>query len=642
MLILHPGCYMKKSLTKYLMVIGVLFAHYNLYPQVINAYAKVTAISGTTLTLSNVNQTAHSFAVGDEVVIMQMQDDVIGSNTADNPTFGDLSAIGSAGLYEIRRITDIDGNSTLGYTSASPTTLSLASLTNTYNTGTNSSVQIISFRQMSTTNYTTTGNISALAWDGNVGGVVAMYVPGTLTLNHNIIANGQGFRGGNSSSNYYIGGTGCYTTPYRENNTQHAFKGEGIYKNTTATYNNARAKILTGGGGGIQINTGGGGGGNFTAGGTGGPGWNGTAAGCPFASGGYGYGGIALSAHISGNRIFMGGGGGGGQQNNSVATNGGNGGGIILIKANTIQTSGACGGRSITANGITPSLSGNDGAGGGGAGGSIVFWVNNWAISSTCVLTISANGGNGGTVNSSTHAGGGAGAQGVVIFNGAQPTANITTQTNNGNPGCNNNSNPCNNSAGSASGINGSGILQNTGNPLPVELVFFRATKLSENTALLDWATASETNNSHFSLYKSIDGLNWEKLTDIPGKGNSNAYNSYEFTDFNLLQGTNYYKLTQTDFDGTTKNHGIRFIEADINSDFYIYPNPFDGLINISSNNNISSITILSAEGKTIKTLTGINSNVCSISTDDLAAGIYFIRINNDFGKSYFNKIIKY
>jgi hypothetical protein len=42
MLILHPGCYMKKSLTKYLMVIGVLFAHYNLYPQVINAYAKVT------------------------------------------------------------------------------------------------------------------------------------------------------------------------------------------------------------------------------------------------------------------------------------------------------------------------------------------------------------------------------------------------------------------------------------------------------------------------------------------------------------------------------------------------------------------------------------------------------------------------
>jgi hypothetical protein len=65
-------------------------------------------------------------------------------------------------------------------------------------------------------------------------------------------------------------------------------------------------------------------------------------------------------------------------------------------------------------------------------------------------------------------------------------------------------------------------------------------------------------------------------------------------------------------------------------------------LINISSNNNISSITILSAEGKTIKTLTGINSNVCSISTDDLATGIYFIRINNDFGKNYFNKIIKY
>jgi hypothetical protein len=624
-----------------LLFISTLIFPSNLYSQVINAYAKVTAISGTTLTLSNVNQTAHSFAVGSHVVIMQMQDDVIGSNTTNASTFGDLSAIGSAGLYEIRRITDIDGNSTDGYTSATPTNITLDVINNTYNTGTNSSVQIISFRQMSTTNYTTTGNISALAWDGNIGGVVAMYVPGTLTLSHNISANALGFRGGTRSNNN--SGSVCVAANmslYRANDPNCGYKGEGIYKNTNNTYNNQRAKILNGGGGGVHHNSGGGGGGNYTAGGNGGNGYNNcTTNPAP------GIGGIALSAYISADRIFMGGGGGGGQQNNTQGRNGGNGGGIILIKATEITTS--CGSSvSITANGTGPATNGtNDGGGGGGAAGSIVFWVDTWNVSASCPLTITANGGNGSTSNDgAAHAGGGAGAQGVVIFNGAQPTTNVTTQTNNGNPGCNNSSSPCTNPAGSASGTNGSGIITGagTGNPMPVELVFFRATKLSENAALLDWATASETNNSHFSLYKSIDGLNWEKLTDIPGKGNSNAYNSYEFTDFNLLQGTNYYKLTQTDFDGTTKNHGIRFIEADINSDFYIYPNPFDGLINISSNNNISSITILSAEGKTIKTLTGINSNVCSISTDDLATGIYFIRINNDFGKNYFNKIIKY
>lgn len=624
---------------KILLPIVFLFIFSKQYAQYVNAYARVTAISGTTLTVASVDQSAHSFAVNDDVVIMQMQDDVIGANTGNAVTFGDLSAIASAGLYEIRTITAIDGNTTDGYTTANPSTIEVSSLTNTYNIGTNTRVQLISFRRMSAGNYTTTANIQALAWDGNIGGVVAIQVPGTLTLNHNITANGQGFRGGNRSNNN--SGSVCVAANmnlYRANDANCGFKGEGIYRNTTNTYNNQRAKILNGGGGGVHHNSGGGGGGNYTAGGNGGPGYNNcTTNPAP------GLGGIALSAHISGNRIFMGGGGGGGQQNNTQGRDGGNGGGIILIKANEITT-GCTGSVAISANGVGPANNGtNDGGGGGGAGGSVVFWVSNWSVTGSCPLTVSANGGNGSTSNTGApHAGGGAGGQGVVIYNGTQPTTNVSTQTNNGTPGCNNNSNPCNNQAGQASGSNGDGIFQNTGNPMPVELVFFRATKLTDNSALLDWATASETNNSHFTLYKSNNGFNWEILSIIPGRGNSNTYNSYEYTDIYMQQGLNYYKLTQTDFDGTIKNHGIRVIETDINSDFYVYPNPFDGVVNISSNNTISVISIYSAEGKTVKTISNINNNSYSVSTNDLPAGVYFIKIENLFGKNYFNKIIKY
>src|SRR5258708_310958 len=88
----------------------------------INAYAKVTAISGTTLTLSNVNQTYHTFAAGEQVVVIQMKDAVIGTNTSNNSSFGTISAIVSAGFFEEATINSI-----------SATTMTLnASLTKTY------------------------------------------------------------------------------------------------------------------------------------------------------------------------------------------------------------------------------------------------------------------------------------------------------------------------------------------------------------------------------------------------------------------------------------------------------------------------------------------------------------------------------
>ncbi|HOZ88057.1 MAG TPA: hypothetical protein PL029_09875, partial [Bacteroidia bacterium] len=65
----------------------------------INAYAAVTAISGTSLSVSFVNETYHSFENGGYVILMQMQDNVIGTNTTNASTFGDLGSIQSAGLF---------------------------------------------------------------------------------------------------------------------------------------------------------------------------------------------------------------------------------------------------------------------------------------------------------------------------------------------------------------------------------------------------------------------------------------------------------------------------------------------------------------------------------------------------------------
>ena len=587
---------------------------------IINSYAKVTAIASNTFTVSNVNETYDSFEDGDYVIVMQMQDNVIGTNTSNNSSFGNLNTIQSAGLFEIKQI--------LSHTEVGsvPNSITFTSATNySYQSGSNSSLQIISFPTLGAPNYTTTSDLGPLAWNGNIGGIIAFNVDGTLTLSHNINANYTGFRGGSKSANYYSGGTGCNTTEYirTSNHTRAGQKGEGIYKTSNNDYLYARGKLLNGGGGGSErINCGGGGGGNYTAGGEGGFGWS-----CPSGPGGGGIGGLALNTNISGSRVYLGGGGGGGQQNNSASTDGGIGGGIILIKANTITSS--CGSSlNISANGQQPINAGNDGGGGGGAGGSILLDVQSWTIPGTCPLSITANGGGGSNNGTgSYHAGGGGGGQGVIIFNIAIPSANTTTQTNNGAGGVNCSS--CT-AAQSGSGSNGSGVIGGTGGSLPIELIDFKVTLINEKEAQLNWRTASELNNDYFLVEKSLDGQDWKLLEHIKGAGNSSKELAYQTTDYlNDERGIIYYRLKQVDFDGSFELSKVISITPFNNHEKYanIYPNPFENKLTIKTLAG-SKMHIINVSGIMVYETT-LSESQNEVDLDFLPKGFYIISVAN-------------
>ncbi|WP_317898823.1 T9SS type A sorting domain-containing protein [Aurantibacillus circumpalustris] len=624
----------------------ILFVLYTLVSfasksQTLNAYAKVTSVTGSSvLALSNVNIANHTFTVGGQVVVMQMQDNVIGANTTNVATFGNLSAIANAGRYEIRTIAAVTP------TSGTPTSVTLtASLANTFNTGANSSVQLISFRDMGT-NFTTTANIGCLTWNGNVGGVIAFYVTNTLTLNHRILADGDGFSGGRYSNDN--GGPVCATgnnTVYITNSANWGFKGEGIYKNTNTNFANARGRILNGGGGGNDHNAGGGGGGNYTAGGQGGNGYNN----CTAFPGG-GLGGLSLSGQISASCVFMGGGGGGGQQNNSQNSSGGNGGGIVLIKANTIQTSTTCGASiRISANGNNASNGGNDGMGGGGAGGSIVIDATTFSINASCPLLVRANGGDGGDcTDGAAHAGGGGGGQGAIIYSSAQPTSNVTTQTNNGAAGQDNSGGAI--SAGNGSGSNGSGVIASSSGPLPITLLDFKGEAL-ENQVRLEWHTASETNNDYFTLEKSTDGINYGLLSKVKGAGTSKAQKNYSSPDYQPSEGINYYRLKQTDFDGKYKEFPIISVPFLGNTDFSFFPNPSKSgeyisfLLSGNSHLKTFNLSILNLTGNEIysKTIFNDSENKVEFTLSDLnlATGVYFIKIHNG-SSSQIKKLVVY
>jgi hypothetical protein len=86
---------------------------------------------------------------------------------------------------------------------------------------------------------------------------------------------------------------------------------------------------------------------------------------------------------------------------------------------------------------------------------------------------------------------------------------------------------------------------------LPVSLLYFTG-KNNEDNILLSWATATEINNDHFTIERSVDGIEFEFVTMLRGSGNSDVTINYSFTDEHPHNGLSYYRLVQTDFDGST------------------------------------------------------------------------------------------
>lgn len=102
--------------------------------------------------------------------------------------------------------------------------------------------------------------------------------------------------------------------------------------------------------------------------------------------------------------------------------------------------------------------------------------------------------------------------------------------------------------------------------PLPIEIVKFDVYK-RDSYNLIDWVSATETRNDFYTIERSTDGLNWESLYEIDGAGTSNTPLFYEYKDYTPSKSINYYRLKQTDFDGSHEYFNIIDIDNRVNGE---------------------------------------------------------------------------
>ncbi len=471
---------------------------------VINSYGAISNIDNSDVCAPFVEvDNATGFDPGDAVMLIQMQGATIDDSNSN--AFGTILNLNSAGLYERNEVLSVSGN-----------TIYLAGkLANPYDVS--GSVQIVTIEQY--TDAIVTANLEPYFWDGSKGGIIAMEVSGTLTLNADINVNNAGFRGGvrevlpsvcsfaSSIEDYY----------FPDNSELGSSKGEGI-ANFISGKENGRGAQANGGGGGNDHNSGGGGGSHFGSGGLGGMNLNPTPLQClgQFP----GAGGYAITD--TANRLFMGGGGGAGHDNDGNGTDGGNGGGIIYLKANNLIANWnfiVSKGEQVFA---TPA---GDGGGGGGAAGTLFLDVAN--LDSGSGLLTQVEGGRGGDTNAlgsdDCFGGGGGGAGGIIYTDIVSP--DFYTQINGGVPGVVINSTSlCNGTSnGGSAGLDGAVF----GVPIFIEalpLVNMNLTSSPTNVIVCDNSTATFTvgtdipaDNYQWSIDDGLGYTNLSDGTDVTG-----------------------------------------------------------------------------------------------------------------------------
>jgi hypothetical protein len=187
--------------------------------------------------------------------------------------------------------------------------------------------------------------------------------------------------------------------------------------------------------------------------------------------------------------------------------------------------------------------------------------------------------------------------------------------------------------------------------PLPVTLTAFTGSIL-DNHARLKWTTAAEVENDHFAVERSSDAENYEEIGRLQGYGTTSVRHDYSFMDESTPSGISYYRLSQTDYDGTVKHYGpiaVRRTESDAHmTKPVVYPNPFNDSFTYSfsaTDQESTQLILADQKGTVLETFPveikrGANTIRIKPSID-LHPGIYLVGVQSGSQMNGYTRIVR-
>lgn len=170
-----------------------------------------------------------------------------------------------------------------------------------------------------------------------------------------------------------------------------------------------------------------------------------------------------------------------------------------------------------------------------------------------------------------------------------------------------------------------------SGSPLPVTLIYFKATVTSSQGVDLEWSTANELNFDHFAIERSADGKTFEAIATINGHGTTNERQNYTYTDNFPLSGISYYRLKSVDFDGYTEIFSSVAVRNEASKSVHVFPVPVENSeINVFFNFELTedaTLAILDLSGQEIERTSLKSGESIYHVTSTAKTGVYLLKI---------------
>jgi len=321
--------------------------------------------------------------------------------------------------------------------------------------------------------------------------------------------------------------------------------------------------------------------------------------------------------------IGAGGGGAGSTNNDGTVGGGGGAGGVAYIT------------KAVTPGDIITYTLGTGGTGGidannGSNGGNTTATVTG--------TTIIGNGGSGGQYNNNLTAAGGSYSGGDGGSNGgigAGSSGDIGGCGGGGIGGAAGDDPVSGDGANGADAADVSGLFAalSAGTLLPVTWTSFTVTS-QNNSAVLEWKTAAESNSVSFTVQYSTDGINFKNIAVIPASGNSSTIKTYTYTHQDPLPVTGYYRIYQTESNGKPGYSSVvkNVFNAAKEKEFILFGNTVvNGSLKIQLNKT-AVISLVTFDGRKISS-TNMEKGIGYLNVSHLAKGFYLVQSANEVQK---------
>ena len=153
------------------------------------------------------------------------------------------------------------------------------------------------------------------------------------------------------------------------------------------------------------------------------------------------------------------------------------------------------------------------------------------------------------------------------------------------------------------------------------------AAKLVGKEVQVSWKVADEINVDNYTVERSVDGRSFTDVVMVNANTDNMSEKQYGATDRLWQKGNNYYRIRQTDKDGTNSYSKTVLVNVSETGETIIWPNPAAITVNVQNGQAILRLQCFNGSGQLVYDVKPSSGNQYAIPVQQWSPGIYYITI---------------